>query len=77
MAASAPGRSPPGSPGVITVVTAVQRQVDEVEEQLAALNVALNVALTSRGNATLRHLEMLDAAAQGLEVGLDCCYVSI
>ena len=68
------GGSPPqrGSPGVITVVRSTAREVDAVEEQLQALASALahpGGAVGGAQAATLRHLELFEAAVQGLEVG--------
>lgn len=65
------GASPPlqGSPGgVITVVKSTARQVDAVEQQLQALASALTHGGGAQA-ATLRHLELFEAAVQGLKVG--------
>lgn len=65
------GASPPrqGSPGgVITVVKSTARQVDVVEQQLQALASALTHGGGAQA-ATLRHLELFEAAVQGLKVG--------
>ncbi len=65
------GASPPlqGSPGgVITVVNSTARQVDAVEQQLQALASALTHGGGAQA-ATLRHLELFEAAVQGLKVG--------
>ncbi|PRW59848.1 acetoin reductase [Chlorella sorokiniana] len=70
-AASPPagGASPPlqGSPGgVITVVNSTVREVDAVEQTLQALASALAHGGGAQA-ATLRHLELFEAAVQGLK----------
>lgn len=61
----------PRAEGVVTVST-LARQTDDLEQQLAALSTALNSA-AERSAATVKALQLLDAAAQGLEVRCSCC----
>ena len=63
---SVPQQGSPG--GVITVVNSTARQVDAVEQQLQALASALAHGGGAQA-ATLRHLELFEAAVQGLKVG--------
>lgn len=62
-APAAPGGPAGSQPGVITI-SRVQRQADELETAMAALGRRVAGAEAE----TLRQLQLLDAAAQGLEV---------
>lgn len=62
---------PPRQPqeGVITVTSSTAaQQADALEQQLQALSAALGARVAGAQADTLRRLQLLDAAAEGLEV---------